>query len=102
MSPPEVAHSAVQLLPGESRQSIECRGRPWLPWQRNLAAEIYSIRHTGLSVCLVCSLVCIIAFIYCFYLLIVYIMHFLSQLFAAFTYDNVYGSVVNVPLESEM
>ena len=29
-------------------------------------------------------------------------MHFLSQLFAAFTYDNVYGSVVNVPLESEM
>jgi len=38
MSPPVVAHSAVQLCYcyRESRQSTELRGRPLLPWQRNL------------------------------------------------------------------
>ena len=36
-SPPVVAHSAVQLLPEESRQSTELRGRPLFPRQRNLA-----------------------------------------------------------------
>ena len=31
------AHSAVQLLSGESGQCTELRGWPLLPWQRNLA-----------------------------------------------------------------
>jgi len=48
-----VAHSAVQLLPGESWQSTELRGRPLLPWQRNLSrrGDIHAYRLVMMFTC---------------------------------------------------